>query len=87
MARELENVNSACLRTNRAEITRQLHLDSRILLLDRERQGKYTVEERDESCARSRDDLDSVQILPEFTQFLRGPSRRRLVHEFSRTTA
>jgi hypothetical protein len=87
MAREPEKVNSACLRTNRAEITRQLHLDSRILLLERERQRKYTVEERDEICARSRDDLDSVQILPEFTPFLRGLSRGRLVHKFSRTTA
>jgi hypothetical protein len=84
MAREPQKVNSACLRTNRVGITKQLHLDSRILRFDRERQGKYTVGERDENCTKSRDDLASVQTLPEFTQFLRGLSRRRLVHKFSR---
>jgi len=72
MAREPENVNSACLRTNRVGITRhQVHLDSRILLLDRERRRKYTVEERDERCTRRRDDLASVQILAEFRHFCR----------------
>jgi len=59
MAREPEKVNSACLRTNRVEITRQLHLDGSILLLDRECQSKYSVDKRDESCAKSRDELAS----------------------------
>jgi hypothetical protein len=70
MAREPEKVISAYVCTNRVGINRQLHLDSRILLLDRERQRKYAVNERDESCTKSRDDLASVQILPEFKQFL-----------------
>ena len=63
-------MNSACLRTNRVEITTRLHLDSSILLLGRERQGKYTVDKRDESCTKSRDDLTSVQIFPAFKQLL-----------------
>jgi hypothetical protein len=63
-------VISAYVRTNRGGINRQLHLDSRILLLDGERQRKYAFNEPDESCAKSRDDLASVQILPEFRQFL-----------------
>ncbi len=70
MAREPETVNSAYVRTNRGGINRQLHLASRILLLDRERQRKYAFNERDESCTKSRDDLASVQILSEFRQFL-----------------
>jgi hypothetical protein len=70
MAREPEKVNSACFRTNRAEITRRLHLDSRILLLDRERPRKYIVDKGDESCTKSRDNLTSVQIFPAFKQFL-----------------
>src|SRR5271154_7245905 len=70
MAREPEKVNSACLRTNRVEITRRLHLDSSILLLDRERWRKYTVDERDASCKKSRNDLVSVRIFSEFSQFL-----------------
>jgi hypothetical protein len=70
MAREPEKVNPASLRTNRVEITRRLHLDSSFLLLDRERQRKYTVDKRDESPSKSPDDLTSVQILPAFSQFL-----------------
>jgi hypothetical protein len=49
-----------------------VHLDSRILLLDGERRRKYSVKERDERCTRRRDDLASVQILPEFRHFCRG---------------
>ena len=44
MAREPEKVNSACLPPNRVEIARQLHPDSEMLLLDRERQKKCTVD-------------------------------------------
>lgn len=70
MAREPEKVNSACLPPNRVEIARQLHPDSEMLLLDRERQRKYTVDKRDESCTKSRDDLASVSIFPAIKQFL-----------------
>jgi hypothetical protein len=70
MAREPGIVNSTYLRANRVEITRRLHLDSSILLLDRERQRKYTVNHRHESCMKSRDNLTSVQIFPAFKQFL-----------------
>jgi|SRR5580658_5391626 hypothetical protein len=70
MAREPEKVNSACLRTNRVEIVRRLHLASSILLLDRERQSKYSVDKHDESCTKSRDDLASGYIFSAFSQFL-----------------
>jgi len=58
------------LRANRVEIARRLHLDSRILLLDRERPRNYTVDKGDESCTKSHDNLTSVQIFPAFKQFL-----------------
>ena len=73
MAREPGKVSSAYLRANRVEIARRLHLDSRILLLDRERQRKCTVDKRNESCTKSRDDLASVQIFPAFKQVLPQP--------------
>jgi hypothetical protein len=47
-----------------------MHLDSSILLLHRERQRKYTVNKRDESCTKSRDDLISVQIFPALKQLV-----------------
>ncbi len=63
MAREPEKVNSAYVRAYRGGINRQLRLDNRILLLEGERQRKYAVNERDESCTKRRDDLASMQIL------------------------
>ena len=63
-----------------------MYFDSRILLLDRERE-KYTVDEHDESCMKSYDDLASVQILPELTQFLRGTFKKTIGSQVFSTTA
>jgi hypothetical protein len=63
MAREPEKVNFAYVRRNRGGINRQLHLDSRILLLDRERQRKRTIDKRDENGTKSCDDVVLVRIL------------------------
>jgi hypothetical protein len=56
-------VNFAYVRRNRGGINRQLHLDSRILLLDRERQRKRTIDKRDENGTKSCDDVVLVRIL------------------------